>query len=418
MSKENTVSRRGLFKGAGLGLVAGIVGSRLLHSEKTCLNEALPAGSPASREAMRELINVMNDYDQEYIERGFSTPDERDFAEGERYLTHLIRVGAELFLERGDEHPEFVQIVTPTLKLMGDNPDSYYFHSQIRGDRNYRIRGQRRGEVYISLTVHTGDEPGGWATGVATTLNDRQFNTDAEGNFELMVGPTVSGANSLKTTADSISIITRHYYLNENYAASDPTIHPQMVIENIHEVAPPAAPTDQSMAERIRALTRFVRANSIDRPLMNPLDTPDWFSLIPNRLGQPAKWSPDHDAGGWGAIDNAYAAGRFELAPDEALVIEGIMPKCIFANVMLWNRYLQTFDYRYRQVSLNRKQMQLEADGSFRIVVAHQDPGIANWLDTEQRDNGIIYWRFLMPSGELAAIDSRVVRFSELNNKG
>ena len=34
------------------------------------------------------------------------------------------------------------------------------------------------------------------------------------------------------------------------------------------------------------------------------------------------------------------------LAPDEALVIRGRFPECRFANLVLWNRHIQTFDYR------------------------------------------------------------------------
>ncbi|HSB98216.1 MAG TPA: hypothetical protein VLC91_17275, partial [Spongiibacteraceae bacterium] len=91
---------------------------------------------------------------------------------------------------------------------------------------------------------------------------------------------------------------------------------------------------------------------------------------------------------------------------------------CIFANVVLWNRFLQSFDYRYRRISLNRKQIKLEADGSYRIVVAHRDPGLPNWLSTEGRPNGTVYWRFLLPEGDIDAPRTRVVNFDELKTLG
>jgi hypothetical protein len=168
------------------------------------------------------------------------------------------------------------------------------------------------------------------------------------------------------------------------------------------------------MAGKIRALDQFIRANSIDRPLLNPLTTPDWFSLMPNKLGTPSLWTAEEDGGGWGAVDNAYAAGIFRLDPDAALIITGTMPRCVFANVLLWNKYLQSFDYRYRQVSLNKAQMELAADGSFTIVVAHRDPGIRNWLDTEGRPSGIVYWRFILPEGAIAPFETRVVPLAEV----
>ena len=67
----------------------------------------------------------------------------------------------------------------------------------------------------------------------------------------------------------------------------------------------------------------------------------------------------------------------------------GRLPKCTFANVVLWNRWMASYEYRFgRRISLNRKQMKLQPDGSYRIVIAHRDPGVPNWLDTEGRPFG------------------------------
>jgi hypothetical protein len=38
--------------------------------------------------------------------------------------------------------------------------------------------------------------------------------------------------------------------------------------------------------------------------------------------------------------------------------------------------------YWSRTGSMNMSQMAAESDGSFTYVVAHQDPGVYNWLDT------------------------------------
>jgi len=84
------------------------------------------------------------------------------------------------------------------------------------------------------------------------------------------------------------------------------------------------------------------------------------------------------------------------------------------ANVVLWNAYLQTFDYRHRQVSLNREQMVFEEGGRFTIIVAHQNPGHPNWLDTEGRNFGFIYWRFLLPTSDIEKLETRLVDFEEL----
>ena len=102
------------------------------------------------------------------------------------------------------------------------------------------------------------------------------------------------------------------------------------------------------------------------------------------------------------------------LGPDEALVMTGRWPTCRCANVSLWNRHMQTFDYVNRRVSLNRKQTKLEADGSYRIVIAHRDPGVPNWIDTEGRAFSMVFWRFMLPEGEIETPEARVVPISQL----
>lgn len=95
-------------------------------------------------------------------------------------------------------------------------------------------------------------------------------------------------------------------------------------------------------------------------------------------------------------------------------MITGRWPRCVFANVALWNRYLQTYDYVHRPVSLNRASTVPEPDGSFRIVLAAEDPGIPNWIDTEGRPFGMVFWRFFLPEGEIETPKATVVKREDL----
>jgi hypothetical protein len=132
--------------------------------------------------------------------------------------------------------------------------------------------------------------------------------------------------------------------------------------------------------------------------------------MVPNQFNPPAK--PGNMA--FAAVDNAYASAPYALRSDQALVIEGRFPDCRFANVVLWNRFLQSYDYSSRRISLNRSQTQLESDGSFRMVLAARDPGVPNWIDTEGRPSGMVYWRFLLPEGEIVTPRAKLVSLSEL----
>ncbi len=72
----------------------------------------------------------------------------------------------------------------------------------------------------------------------------------------------------------------------------------------------------------------------------------------------------------------------FDLADDEALVVEVMPPECDYWMIALHNHWMETLDYVNHQSTLNCHSAQLEADGSVRFVVAPRDPGVANWLDT------------------------------------
>jgi hypothetical protein len=153
------------------------------------------------------------------------------------------------------------------------------------------------------------------------------------------------------------------------------------------------------MARRLRAVATFTRETLQIVPLPS-------FPM-PNVLGPPMPWSPH--VPGWGTPDNIYALGEFRLATDEALVIEGRSPRCTYWGVQLWNRYMQSLDYRYHRVSINGTQAVLEPDGSFRVVVAHRDPGVPNWIEPAGHPEGLVFCRWLQAESLPEQPSSRVV---------
>jgi len=89
-------------------------------------------------------------------------------------------------------------------------------------------------------------------------------------------------------------------------------------------------------------------------------------------------------------------------------------PQCRYGGVALWNRQLQTFDYLRGQVGLNRAQAVTGDDGVARVVIAHRDPGVPNWLTTEGRALGLVFWRFMLVEGEIEPITAEVVPVDSL----
>jgi hypothetical protein len=368
----------------------------------------------ASYAAFHELIDVLRAAADTWLSPERGVEREIDVVEGLRNALHLLSAGIDFYLEGDPERPEFMQIVSPRRKFMGDNPDAVYFFARIRGDRRYRIRGRRGDECYISFSIHGRAEDGrlgAAAEPVLADVNDRSFEGAEDGTYEVILSPDEHPGNWIALPENAASVITRHYFEGPGTPALDSAGAIELAIEPL--AAPSTRPplADAEVARRLRDVAAFVRGGTVEGLEMpNP---PPFVSRTPNELGEPMVFRmAGTDA--WGAVDIAYSMGPFVLEPGEALVIEGRFPPCAFANVVLWNRFMQCFEYRDRRVSLNRAQTVLADDGSFRIVVADRDPGVPNWLDTEGHREGLVFWRFLLPEETPEKPRCRVVAIDEL----
>ena len=367
---------------------------------------------PPSRRALHDFLDALKDIDVDYFAEARGITSEADIAEGEHYLTHLIKVGLEIALDNDENSPHFSQLITPTQKFGGDGPDHFVFFAPLTGQRKYIIKGRRTGEVYLSFTVHTGERDSLWGTGIVSEMNDQRIDFDADGNYEITLSNEPQSGNWLPISDDTICVVTRHYFMNKRAAVSDPLVHPVIEIETHSKPAPPLPLSTENFARKLRMVEGYIRGHTVNRPLQSADTVPDWFSLIPNQLPQARTWSND-DGGGYGAVDAAYAACPFVLGKQEALLIEGRMPECRYANITLWNRYLQTFDHRFRQVGLNLAQLVSAEDGSYKLVISHEDPGHPNWLDTEGRAYGTIYCRYILASEAIEKAHCRVLPFAQ-----
>ena len=407
----------------------------------------------ASRRALHELIDLLREVDRRWVSPEWNLHTADDVVGAHRALMHYLQWGLVGLFERDPAAPRFHRIVAPDRKLLGDNPDAVYFDAPISADHAYRVTGETKGATYVSITVESGEAWGSMDNQVVGVLNDTSFDIDADGRFEILVGGEPRQGNWLALPEGAGSISTRHYFEDATHAAADPARVPTMRIEvvpgggdhdgnpatpsapggspAVHDGNPatpggspadhdgnpgtpatpaPPRPSDATVAAGIRRVAALVRELTVDRPPTGQSQPRSWISRVPNEFSPPGK---PGDLG-LAAFDAAYAMAPFLIGPDEALVIRTRWPQCRYANVCLWNRHLQTFDYASRSISLNRAQTVADADGRFTAVIAHTDPGTPNWLDTEGRPFGIVYWRFMLPEGEIETPQAEVIPLSDL----
>ncbi len=403
----------------------------------------------ASRRALHELIDTLREVDRRWASPEWNLHTADDVVGAHRALMHYLQWGLVGLFERDPAAPRFHRIVDPDRKLLGDNPDAVYFDAPISADHAYRVTGETKAAAYVSVTVESGAAWGSMDNQVVGVLNDESFDIDVDGRFEILLGGEPRQSNWLALPEGAGSISTRHYFEDATHAAADPARVPAMRIEAVARDADPAAtpggvlapaadadpgttpdpgtaapgttppprPSDASVAAGIRRVAALVRELTVDRPPTGQSQPRSWISRVPNVFPAPGK---PGDLG-LAAFDAAYAMAPFLIGPDEALVIRARWPQCRYANVCLWNRHLQTFDYASRSISLNRAQTVADTDpdanGRFTAVISHTDPGTPNWLDTEARPFGIVYWRFMLPEGEIETPQAEVIPLSELPSR-
>ncbi len=363
-----------------------------------------------SRAALHELTNLLTEIDDRWAGPEWNLASEDDIVGAHRNLMHLIEGAVLGNFEADPRRPVFRRIVSPWRKFTGDNGDAIYYDTPVAPEYEYIVRGKIDGAIYTSLTVELNNQDGSMAKATGGVVNDTQFDVDSSGAYELRLGGKPAKRNWLELPTGASRITTRHYYEEDTCVAADSTVDPKPVIAIVGETSPPSPPSDETVAAGIRRTAQFIRSRTLEMLPMANSDVPPFVSKVPNEFPPPIVPGDF----GLAAIDAHYSMAPFVIGPEEALVLTGRWPTCRCANVCLWNRFQQTFDYSNRQVSLNRKQTKANPDGSFRMVIAHRDPGVPNWLDTEGRAFGIVFWRFMLAEGDVETPQAEVVPFASL----
>ncbi|MBW2289481.1 MAG: DUF1214 domain-containing protein [Deltaproteobacteria bacterium] len=328
-----------------------------------------------------------------------------DRAEGLRYLSRLLRAGLISFAENtGPEHPYFRAM--PDLVKMGlDNPDNYYLSAGINPRFDYRVRGKRGSIHYMSFAAQNQNFAArDKITGGAGHLNDAEIEIAPDGSFEIVASQKEQPGNWLQMTPDTKQILLRQTFLHREHETPV-----EVEIECLQSEGPPP-PLDPS---RVQA--------GLMGSAMYAIGCAQWFAdwVMAFRDKAPVNsfHLPDlenHRVVG-GDPNIRIWLGLWKLGPDEALVIEVTPPECDYWNFQLGNIWAESLDYRSRRVHLNSGSAKLRNDGSVRLVVAHENPGDPNWMDTAGHDHGTMCVRWVRASSHPEP-KCRVVKLSDLGD--
>jgi hypothetical protein len=324
-------------------------------------------------------------------------------AEGARYLTRLTRAGLEAFVEYCDPaFPVLRHMVHETVKMGADNPDNIYLNAQINGQYEYRITGKRNTIDYIGFFTRNGNYGSTGGLAPCGKLENNELTCESDGSFEIILSKIPKGKNWLKIEDASSLVIVRQTFLDR---ASE--IPAAVSIGNLDGRKAPDPVSPEQIDEGLKTASMFVAGAS--------LLFARWakgFQQHTNRLPQ---FDPAVSNAAGGDESIIYYHSHWKLAPDEALIIEVKPPECDTWNFQLNNYWMESLDYRYFTICINKAGACYEEDGTLRVVVSPTDPGQPNWIETSGHTEGTMCWRWYRLKKDAVPVEPacRVVKLNE-----
>ncbi|MBW2269457.1 MAG: hypothetical protein JRH16_12850 [Deltaproteobacteria bacterium] len=340
----------------------------------------------------------------EILQRPDTPLSELDVAEAYRHFGRLVTLALQNYVHHADANFPSFRRLGPETKFGGENPDVLYQSATLDGNGSYRITGTRGSCLYLEFTVASGfagmDKP---PRVISRMLSD-ELEVDDSGRFELVLSAAPVEGNWLRLEPDADALMVRHIF-NDWETEEAATLR---IVRIGNEGALRPVLKTQDAALGLESAARFVTSQA--RVWIEYVDTCR-KKQPPNTFEPP----PPPSSGLLGS-QSFFSLGYFDLKDEEALVIEIPASTEGYLGLQLTNFWwFESLEYANRITSLNGHQSHVSSDGSIRYVVAHRDPGVPNWLDTEGHREGIMIFRWALVDSAPTP-QTRVVRFDEIRS--
>ena len=332
---------------------------------------------------------------------GFPMGTDRDRSDAVRQMAHMLVEGLSIQFDHSDpEFPSLKVVNTDTTGWGGPNVDNKYLRASIRGDATYRLSGNLQGVRDIALQSSKGDLHLG-QVGASKTLDKAALSLDAQGDFSITISaqPQTEG-DWLPLAADHTLLSIRVYFADWTQDRDG-----RFYLAKVgNEGRSPEILTEALVAQRLTKAAEWIEGSLIG-----------W-----QRWMQAATWrdkvntvSPPRSVDG-GSSNMAYGSLPFDLAPDEAMIIELLPPPADYWSFQTYTHaWFDAGDYANRLTSLNMTQAYHSPDGKVWFVLAHRDPAVPNWIDTESRQRALLTHRW-MKAEQAPQLRAQRVPFAEL----
>ena len=288
------------------------------------------------------------------------------------YLTHLL----------GDpDHPAFLPSVGYFAMYGTPNPDTLYRNAAIDGRGRYLITGYRGTVPDVTIMAFGQPTSHGVETFAPLDLNDLTIADDGTFTVQLSAEPPVDGGDWYPLAPGAHSLMLRS--VSEHWGSE---VEPRVAITRLDSDPRRSRTSTRAVRQRLTTFAavarRMVESGLTLAAARRESGIHNAVTLIDYSSGgaRPGQW---------------YHEGWFELSDEQWLLLTVELPADLQTfSLALTDALGSTLDWANAQSSLNRTQANVDADGVLRVVIAGDDPGVHNWLDTTGHPSGVLQLRW------------------------
>jgi hypothetical protein len=336
--------------------------------------------------AWREFCERLAALGDRILEPDFPGSD-RDRADGFHHLaTQVVGWLGWAAGHRDAAYPTFFRQNDLVVRWGGPNVDQVTRRARIDPAGTYRISGTMGSCEDFILTLKNGDMHLE-RYGILAERMASELGIGAGDEFAILLAPAEAtrdpaSAPWVELHPETTMVNVREYYFD--WAPRPPAT---IVIERLDTQGRSPAPLSPGDVARMLDEAAALVERSV--VYWNDYVNAEQAKLPPNTMG-----APQHSTGGSSRIH--YSFGFFDLAPGETLVVDADPVDARFFDVQLYSLgWFESLDFANRVTSRNHTQVWRGDDGRVRVVITADDPGVANWLDTQGHQRGMVTFRWI-----------------------
>jgi len=326
-----------------------------------------------------------------------------DQAEGLRHVLRLLDFAYDEY-EKDPRHPLVARCPGLVCKIGFDSPDQ----TQISVDPlspafTYRVFGNLESADFVTFQVIDPNFVG------SELITSDEMVVGEDGSYEIFLAASnTTGAPNFLGIPDGGQLIARVIFADWE-TEIEPSVQVEVVGEDTGLTPVPTLTPGKFFGDTLTAGLTIVGPfpgfpiplPPGQRGILDTLSTLPYNFFMADLTAGGSFPPPGADlipGAGQGQANNLTTNAKYDLPPDMAIIIEREESDVRAGNIQLGNRWLESLDYSSRLVSHNLFRSHQDSDGVFRYVIAHEDPGVPNWLDTRDHEQGAVFMRWNVPA--------------------